>query len=47
MPEAFESLWDAGWAGRDLNPHAFMGQEILSLSCLPIPPPALGGTYRN
>ncbi len=27
-------------AERDLNPHGRNGQEILSLSCLPIPPSA-------
>lgn len=25
--------------GRDLNPHVLLGQQILSLQCLPIPPP--------
>ena len=38
-------------AERDLNPHDRNGQEILSLSCLPIPPSALnfkyGGTYGS
>lgn len=28
------------WLGRDSNPHARNGQQILSLSCLPIPPPS-------
>lgn len=27
-------------AGRDLNPQALFRQQILSLSCIPIPPPA-------
>jgi hypothetical protein len=39
-------------AERDLNPHDRNGQEILSLSCLPIPPSAqifniIGGTYGS
>lgn len=32
-------------AGRDLNPHAVVGQGILSPSCLPIPPPAQKNNY--
>ena len=41
-------------AERELNPHGLFGQEILSLSCLPIPPSAhdyeinlIGGTYGS
>ena len=29
-------------SGRDLNPHDLLGHDILSVACLPIPPPEQG-----